>query len=428
MRMRRIRLPLVLAALSLAFASAACERAQLLAPTNSTITVSAPNRVLPTGGSTTVSAFVSESSGTPVQNGTVVRFTTTLGRVEPVEAQTRNGIAETTFFAGDSSGVAEVRAISGGAGGGTGTTPTNKVDITVGAAAVTNVTVRANPGTVGPGGGTVELIATAVATGGRTLDGIPVTFTTDQGVLNPPTVTTNSSGEARTLLTTNQKASVTATAGTITSAAVTVAVRAAPGVTIACAPTGGTGNCSAIQPSGASNGGTVLFTVTRAADTSSLRSVRLDFGDGSSQDLGTLAGGAASVTHTYSGPSGSSPATYVATVSATDINGELTSASLTVGVIPRLPLAVSLGATFATAVVGQGQTWTFTATVTPTTGGADVVKSFSWDFGDGSTATTSGNTTSHVYTSNGRKTATVTVETTDGRTATGRTEFIVSGI
>ena len=38
-------------------------------------------------------AFVAEAGGTPVQNGTTVRFTTNLGRVDPVEAQTRNGMA-----------------------------------------------------------------------------------------------------------------------------------------------------------------------------------------------------------------------------------------------------------------------------------------------------------------------------------------------
>src|SRR5687768_6667076 len=76
-----------------------CDKAQLLAPTNSTITVSAPSRVLPSGGRTEVTAFVTEQSGTPVQNGTTVRFSSTLGRVDPVEAQTRNGLALTTFFA-----------------------------------------------------------------------------------------------------------------------------------------------------------------------------------------------------------------------------------------------------------------------------------------------------------------------------------------
>ena len=92
--------------------TSACEKAQLLAPTSSTITVSAQTLLLASGGSTQITAFVLEQSGTPVQNGTTVRFSTTLGRVDPVETQTRNGLAFTMFFAENSSGVAEVRATS----------------------------------------------------------------------------------------------------------------------------------------------------------------------------------------------------------------------------------------------------------------------------------------------------------------------------
>src|SRR5688572_31354586 len=102
----------------LAALTAACDKAQLLAPTQSTITVSAPTRVLPSNGTTPITASVIEQAGTPVQNGTTVRFTTTLGRVDPVEVQTVNGLAITTFFAGPNSGVAEIRANSGAATGG----------------------------------------------------------------------------------------------------------------------------------------------------------------------------------------------------------------------------------------------------------------------------------------------------------------------
>src|SRR5687767_14054777 len=143
----------------LAVLTAACDKAQLLAPTKSTITLSAPTRVLPSNGSAPVTATVIEQAGTPVQNGTTVRFTTTLGRVEPVEVQTVNGLAITTFFAGPNSGIAEIRGNSGAATGGEGTTATNAVSITIGAAAVNTVTVRANPSSIGPNGGTVELIA-----------------------------------------------------------------------------------------------------------------------------------------------------------------------------------------------------------------------------------------------------------------------------
>ena len=125
----------------------ACDKMPLTAPLNSTVTVATATPVLPIGGSTEVSAFVSEGGGTPVQNGTVVRFTTTLGRVDPVEAQTSNGLAITMFHAGDVSGVADIRATSGAIAGGTaaaGATPANGVQISVGAAAVDAVVLRAN--------------------------------------------------------------------------------------------------------------------------------------------------------------------------------------------------------------------------------------------------------------------------------------------
>jgi hypothetical protein len=62
------------------------------------------------------------------------------------------------------------------------------------------------------------------------------------------------------------------------------------------------------------------------------------------------------------------------------------------------------------------------------TGNANVQR-YDWDFGDGDTATTSGNTTSHVYDTEAteqRRVVTVTIRTPDGRTATGRTEILVS--
>ena len=417
---------------------AGCDRAQLLAPTQSTIFVSAGTRVLPPNGSTEITAVVTEQAGTPVQNGTTVRFTTNLGRLDPVEAQTRNGVAVTTFFAANSSGLATVRALSGGATGGEGETGTNSVDITVGAAAVETVTLRANPGSVGPNGGTVELIATVVSATGQPLEGIPVAFNTDQGDLSEANVTTNASGQARTQLTTSQQASVTATAGTKTSTpAVTIALRAAPIVTISCAPTAGTGNCAAVQASSANNTATVLFTVTKASGSSMLRSATIDFGDGSSQNLGNLAGGSAtapvtlSLPHTYAGPSGSTPVSYTATVQAVDVNGEATTSSTVVIVTPKpaiTPLSVTIADTCGTATT-TGQRCVFTATVSGGGEGATnaLIQSYTWDFGDDSSeVTTAGNSTAHVYVAEGTFQVTVTVRTVDGRTATGRTELLIN--
>ncbi|HEY5618188.1 MAG TPA: PKD domain-containing protein [Vicinamibacterales bacterium] len=418
------------ALLAAATVVAGCDKAQLLAPTRSSITISAGTLVLPPNGTTEITAIVSEQAGTPVQNGTTVTFSATVGRVDPVQSQTRNGMAVTTFFAGNSSGVALVRALSGAAAGGEGNT--NQVEITVGAAAVETVTLRANPGSVGPSGGAVDLIATVTAANGQALQGIGVTFSADQGSLSSTNVITDTNGEARTQLTTGQQAVVSATAGTKTSSNVTVAVRPGPIVSITCALSSGTGNCAAVPPSATNNTATVLFTVTKPSGGSTLRTATIDFGDGSSQSLGSLSGGTATtpvtvtIPHTYTGPSGSTPVQYTATVQATDVNGESTSASTTVIVIPRSPLNVTISASKATATA-SGQAVTFTVTAKEGTSDA-AVESYSWDFGDGESTTTSGNIISHVYETEAteqRFTVSVTVRTPDGRTATGRTEVLV---
>lgn len=416
------RLTLLIAA---TVAVAGCDKAQLLAPTKATITISAPARVLPASGSTEVTASVVEEAGTPVQNGTTVRFTASMGRLDPVETQTRNGLAVTTFFADGNSGIARITATSGGATGGSANT--NVLEITLGAAAVNTVTLRANPGSIGPSGGSVELIATVVGENGRALEGVGVTFNADQGTLSANTATTNASGEARTTLTTSQQTVVSATAGTKTSSNVTITVRSGPIVTIACAPASGTGNCAAVQASSSNNTATVLFTVKKPTGSSTLRTATLDFGDGTSQSLGNLAGGEAAVTHTYDGPSGSTARVYTATVQATDINSETASASTTVTIPPRAPLNVTISVGTKGTATASGQQFPFTVSAKEGTADASV-QSYTWDFGDGETATTSGNTITHIYETKATEqkfTVTVTVRTADGRTATGRTEILV---
>jgi adhesin/invasin len=397
-----------------------CDTAQLVAPTRSTITISAATRILSNGGATEISAYVLEEPGTPVQNGTSVRFTTTLGTVNPENAQTHNGVARAIFSAGSSSGIAEIRATSGSASGGT---DLNLVRITVGAAAVSTISLRANPGSVGPSGGTVELIASAVSENGQGVEGVLVTFSTDQGTLGSSTAMTNPAGEARTTLTTGQETNVTAAAGTKTSVAVKVTVRAGPIVAITCAPASGTGNCAGLQAT-AGNSAIVLLTVTKPTGGSNLRNVVLDFGDGESVNLGNLASGSAAVSHSYAGPSGSTPRSYTATVRADDVNGESTSATTSIVIVPRSAIGVSLASSSETATIA-GQRWTFTATAI---GVADpgTIQSYSWDFGDDVDVTTSSGVTSHVYTEEGKFTVTVTLNMVDGRTASATTEILIN--
>lgn len=407
--------------------SAACDSVQLTAPTNSRIAVTAANVVLPNNGTTDVTAYVLEEAGTPVQNGTTVRFTTTLGRLDPIEVQTRNGYATTRFFADGSSGVAQVRAISGPATG--GDSNANLVQITVGNAAVSTITVRANPGSVSANGSSVELIASVFAESGLPLENVQVIFSADQGLLGAATAVTNASGEARTTLTTSQQTVISATAGTKTSANVTIPVVPVPSVTITCAPAAGAGSCSALQANASNNLATVVFTVTKPAGSSALRTATLEFGDGTSQSLGNLAGGSTTVTHSYAGPGeGDSSKIYTATVNVVDVNNQTGSASAIVIVSPRTPINVSLSSVAETATAA-GQRFTFTATVTGGGEGAGnaAIQTFTWDFGDGSgEVVTSGGTTAHVFTTEARFTVTVTARTADGRTAVGRTEVLVN--
>lgn len=177
----------------------------------------------------------------------------------------------------------------------------------------------------------------------------------------------------------------------------------------------------------------MIFTITKATGSSTLRTATLDFGDGNSQSLGNLAGGTATVTRTYSGPSSAGTQSYTATLQVTDINSESASVSTTVIVTrPELtPINVALAAGTPPAATASGQLWTFTATVT---GGGEggtgdaTVESCLWAFGDTTTATTSGNVTSHVYATGiaeTQRTVTVTITTQDGRTATAQTEILV---
>lgn len=281
-------------AVFVALVAVACDTVPLTAPTGSSVTLSSGASFVPTGGTTEVTAFVSEESGTAVQNGTTVRFTTNLGRIDPPEVQTKNGYAVATFIAGDLSGVANVRATSGGIGSSTsGDTATNSnaVTITVGAAAVETVLLSSNPGSVPAEGGTVELIATVAATDGRALPGIPVTFSSSEGQLASATVLTDNNGQARTTLSTNRTATVTASAAGKQSASITVTRRDPASVaTATLTATAGTPVVGSGHPF------TFTATVTVSPADPSIQPIRFEwaFGDG-----GSTTTNSSTTTHVY---------------------------------------------------------------------------------------------------------------------------------
>jgi hypothetical protein len=195
-----------------ALVTVGCDKVPLTAPGSSTVTLTT---AAVADGSTEVTATVLEQAGTPVQNGTTVRFTSSLGKMDPAEVQTRNGMATSRFSANGDSGEATITASSGAA--------TANVKFNVGLALIDAVSVRSSAGSVPATGGTVTITARVTGASGSAFSGIPVTFNTTAGTLSSGREVTDGNGEASTRLTTDANATVTATAGTKSG---TVAIQA----------------------------------------------------------------------------------------------------------------------------------------------------------------------------------------------------------
>jgi adhesin/invasin len=374
-----------------ALLAAGCDKVPLLAPTNTTIRLVSSVSVLPTNGSTEVTAVVIEAAGTPVQNGTVVTFTSSLGTVEPREARTSNGQVTVRYLSGSQSGSAKVGAFSGGS-------KSDDLEILVGSAAAGAVTVRANPAIVPSTGGSTDIIATVVDTGGNPLRGAAVTFATTFGTLSAATAISDSAGEARTQLTTNVEAKVTVRVGGGTTAStgeVTVQARSVPTVAISA----GTTNVGEV-------GIPLVFTLEppAAATSNAIREVIVNFGDGSVRNLGSLLA-RTTVAYTYN-----RAGVYTVTATATDVMNFTATTSVAVTINEAATVPVTILAT-----VGTGGIVTFNASITGSIGGGGSIRTYEWDFGDGGSASTTGPSTSHRYVSAGTYVVRLQVLTTTGQ-------------
>jgi hypothetical protein len=397
----------LLLAVGFAFISAfsACDKMPLLAPSGTVITIFPASTTVPLNGEVEIIATVIENgttaappstgngngqtpttttgtsstgAGTPVQNGTLVSFTTTIGRIEPREARTQNGEVRVRFMAGGQSGTAIITAYSGGASG-------KLENLKVGTAAVERVLVTASPQTLGPAGGTATIQARVEDVTGQGLSGVPVNFVADAGQLSASTVSTDQSGVASTTLNTTRQTKVTANVGGKT-ADVTVGLNPRTGVTI----TGPTNSVPAGTPA--------TFTVN-VGSTANVRDVVVNFGDGTTQSLGALSG-STTVPHTYN-----EAGTYVVTATATEASGFQETVSTGVTVLPGQPPSVIVTPSNSNPSVGE--TVILTAQVS---GNTSTIVSYEWNFGTGATpatATTSGNRATAAWSSTGTKVITV---------------------
>lgn len=410
-------------AAAVALAVSACDKMPLVAPTGTVITLFANNTVLPvdgsievtaiaiaggaqpsssggttTGGTTTTGASATPGQGTPVHNGTRISFTTTLGRVEPQEAETKNGKVTVKLFANGASGVATVRAFSGGAA-------SNELTINVGAAAAKTVIVSASPQTLNSAGGSAVISARVLNTAGSALSGVAVTFTADNGTLSSSTALTDGSGVASVTLTTSRETKVTATVSGDVKADVTVKVNPRIGITIT-------------PPTTAPTAGLATTFQVAVASTSNVQNVRMEWGDGSSQNLGAISG-TTTVSHTYR-----DEGNYTVTAVATEASGEQATVSTAVQVLPQQPPSVTV--TSSNNNPGLNETVILTASVS---GASSTIQSYQWDLGGAcasqSTATTTSNRVTVSWNCGGTKVITVTANQASGPAGVGQTAIVV---
>jgi adhesin/invasin len=381
------RLPWLSAAALLCFAAVACEKVPLLAPSGSTITLTAATNALSVNGTADIIAQLIEPSGTPPHSGTRIIFTTTLGTIQPAEAETDiNGRAVVKFNAGAANGNAVISASSGA----TSTGPTGSLRIAVGTAAVGRITMNADPATVPATGGATRVTASVLDINGNILAGTPVSFTTTAGSLSSPVVTTDANGNASTTLTTGQQAVVTATVGAQGGSGTTPPATGTPGTTPPA--TNPTGQASAqvtvtvaaapslvitppSTPPSAGLPAAFTFAVTVAATGgSAVRDVTVDWGDFSPpQSLGAISGNAV-VSHVYR-----TPGTYIVRATVTDASGNSNPISTSVTVIPVPRPTIIVTPTPASG--SQGLQVTFQIRIDVPSGIA--VQSAFIDFGDG---------------------------------------------
>ncbi|MET0552805.1 MAG: hypothetical protein ABW221_07200 [Vicinamibacteria bacterium] len=100
-----------------------CHQALFVAPPNTDMQCFPnPDRIPADRGVSVISCFLQEETGSPVADGTVVQFFTTLGRI-PEQGRTNDGVVRVNFESTGRSGTARIAARSGGGSG--ITTPTS---------------------------------------------------------------------------------------------------------------------------------------------------------------------------------------------------------------------------------------------------------------------------------------------------------------
>ena len=165
----------------LAMSQVVCHQAILTAPLDSTISLFAnPEFIAANGEVSVISALVVEPAGTPVPDGTVVQFFTTLGRIDE-QGKTNDGVARVNLVSDTRSGSAVVRAFSGLA-----ESPEGGVTVVIGSARPASMLVTADPVRIRPNDPRhSRIVATVFDEHGNLAQNVPVFFSVEASVTGP---------------------------------------------------------------------------------------------------------------------------------------------------------------------------------------------------------------------------------------------------
>jgi len=167
-----------LAALALLVALPACDRPTPVAPEGATLTISANPTRIEIDGTSLITVIARRGDGTPVNDGTVINLSSTVGSI-PSSANTDDAGVARAELVGDGQrvGTATVTASSGASGEVT-------VEVQVGAVAGI-IDLEANPNQISRDAAVTEISLLAVVqdTFGSLLPNVGVTFSTESGNL-----------------------------------------------------------------------------------------------------------------------------------------------------------------------------------------------------------------------------------------------------
>lgn len=169
------RLTLALCLLPALTLFTACDKSSPVAPEGTTITINANPVTIPTNGTSTITVTGRKGNGLPLTEGTVIRFSTSIGTIEASVATDREGVARATLRGDGRAGKAKVQAT-------TGAIEAVEAEVELGSPGA-SITLQADRSNLPEVGGTIALQANVRDPQGQAQPQAQVNFSTPLGTL-----------------------------------------------------------------------------------------------------------------------------------------------------------------------------------------------------------------------------------------------------